>query len=75
MPFSQKGNARCTKNSKNDIFCYLLNFSRNKRLLSDIKILIKILKNYVPDGKFRKIKVRVKGQNYRVIHRAGYFAD
>lgn len=31
--------------------------------------------NYVPDGKFREIKVRVKGQNYRVIHRAGYIAD
>jgi len=32
-------------------------------------------KNYEMDGKFREIKVRVKGKNYRVIHRAGYFAN
>ncbi|MFQ6070376.1 MAG: hypothetical protein ACE5LC_07605 [Candidatus Aminicenantales bacterium] len=32
-------------------------------------------KNYVSDGKFREIKVRVKGKNYRVIHRGGYFAN
>lgn len=32
-------------------------------------------KNYTTDGKFREIKVKVKGQNYRVTHRAGYFAD
>jgi hypothetical protein len=27
------------------------------------------------DGKFREIKVRVKTGNYRVLHRAGYFAN
>ena len=27
------------------------------------------------DGQFRTIKVRVKGKNYKVTHRAGYFAD
>jgi len=27
------------------------------------------------DGKFREIKVSVKGKNYRVSHRAGYFAN
>jgi VWFA-related protein len=32
-------------------------------------------KNYVADGEFREIKVRVKDQNYRVMHRAGYIAD
>ena len=32
-------------------------------------------KNYVADGKFKKIEVRVKGKNYRVTHRAGYIAD
>lgn len=31
--------------------------------------------NYTVDGKFKKIKVSVKGQNYRVIHRSGYIAD
>ena len=30
---------------------------------------------YKADGKFRTIKVRVKGKNYRVNHRAGYIAD
>jgi len=32
-------------------------------------------KNYKADGKFKKIKVKVKGKNYRVTHRAGYLAD
>ncbi len=32
-------------------------------------------KNYIADGKFRNIKVRVKGKNYKVTHRAGYIAD
>ncbi len=32
-------------------------------------------KDYKSDGKFRNIKVKVKGQKYRVLHRAGYLAD
>lgn len=32
-------------------------------------------KDYKTDGKFRTIEVKVKGQNYRVNHRAGYIAD
>jgi len=31
--------------------------------------------DYRPDGNFRKIRVRVKGKNYKVNHRAGYIAD
>ncbi|MCJ7580518.1 MAG: hypothetical protein MUP98_08275 [Candidatus Aminicenantes bacterium] len=31
-------------------------------------------KNYMADGKFKRIKVKVKGQNYRIIHRTGYLA-
>lgn len=31
--------------------------------------------NYKADGKFRKIRVRVKGKNYTINHRAGYIAD
>lgn len=31
--------------------------------------------DYRPDGKFRQIEVRVKGRNYRVAHRAGYYAN
>jgi VWFA-related protein len=32
-------------------------------------------KNYREDGKFRNVKVKIKGGNYRVLHRAGYIAD
>lgn len=32
-------------------------------------------KNYVADGKFREITVKVKGQKYKITHRAGYIAD
>lgn len=32
-------------------------------------------KDYKPDGSFKSIKVKVKGRNYRVTHRMGYFAD
>ncbi len=32
-------------------------------------------KEYVVDGKFKSIKVEVKGSKYRIAHRAGYFAD
>jgi len=32
-------------------------------------------KNYKADGKFKNIKVKVKGKNYRVTHRAGYIAN
>jgi hypothetical protein len=32
-------------------------------------------KSYKYDGKFKSIKVRIKGKNYRITHRAGYIAD
>jgi hypothetical protein len=32
-------------------------------------------KNYRADGEFKKIKVKIKGKSYRVLHRAGYKAD
>lgn len=32
-------------------------------------------KNYVADGKFKKIEVKVKGKKYKITHRAGYIAD
>ena len=31
--------------------------------------------NYKEDGKFKSIEVKVRGKNYRVTHRAGYFAE
>ena len=32
-------------------------------------------KNYVANGKFMEIKIKVKGQRYKISHRAGYIAD
>ncbi|MFC2160772.1 hypothetical protein ACFLRW_02885 [Acidobacteriota bacterium] len=32
-------------------------------------------KDYKADGKFKRIKVKVKGQRYRIIHRTGYLAN
>ena len=32
-------------------------------------------KNYIADGKFKEIKIQVKGQRYKISHRAGYVAD
>ncbi len=32
-------------------------------------------KNYVSDGKFKEITIKVKGQRYKISHRAGYIAD
>lgn len=32
-------------------------------------------KNYQADGKFKKIKVRVKNKDYKITHRLGYFAN
>ncbi|MBN1274458.1 MAG: hypothetical protein JXB26_19525 [Candidatus Aminicenantes bacterium] len=31
-------------------------------------------KDYVPDGRFKEIRVRIKGRNLKVIHRKGYFS-
>jgi hypothetical protein len=31
--------------------------------------------NYKKDGKFKEIKVKIKNKNYRITHRAGYFAN
>jgi hypothetical protein len=32
-------------------------------------------KDYVADGRYRTIEVKVKGKKYRITHRAGYIAD
>ena len=31
--------------------------------------------NYKSDGKFKQIKIKIKGNSYQVFHRAGYFAN
>jgi VWFA-related protein len=32
-------------------------------------------KDYKADGEFRNVKVKIKGKNYRITHRAGYIAN
>ncbi|MCK4556076.1 MAG: VWA domain-containing protein [Candidatus Aminicenantes bacterium] len=32
-------------------------------------------RDYKSDGKFRQISVKIKNKNYRILHRAGYFAN
>lgn len=32
-------------------------------------------KEYIPNGEFRKITVKIKGKKYQVIHREGYFSN
>ena len=32
-------------------------------------------REYAADGKFKTIKVRIKGEGYRTIHRLGYFSN
>jgi VWFA-related protein len=38
-------------------------------------LLYYVPEDYKVDGKFRKIEVKIKNKNYRITHRAGYFAD
>jgi len=49
---------------------------RHRDITEDVYILLYYSSSdYKTDGKFRKIKVRVKGNNYRINHQAGYIAD
>lgn len=38
-------------------------------------LLYYVPKDYIKDGKFRKIEVKVKNKKYKVTHRAGYIAE
>ena len=60
-----------TSSSANPAFL----FQRASDAVEKYYILYYSPKAYKADGKFRNIKVRVKGKNYRVTHRAGYIAD
>jgi hypothetical protein len=57
---SQNPEAAFRKTAEATEFCYLLYYSP---------------KDFVPDGSFRTIAVKVKDQDYRIVHRLGYFAD
>ncbi len=50
-------------------------FSQAVRASENYYLLYYKPQNYIVDGKFKRIKVSVKNQNYRVIHRSGYIAD
>jgi VWFA-related protein len=50
-------------------------FERASNASDNYYLLYYMPREYRADGKFRKIKVRVKNKNYRIMHRAGYIAD
>ncbi len=50
-------------------------FQRASDAVENYYLLYYSPKSYKADGKFKKIKVKVKGKNYRITHRAGYFSD
>jgi hypothetical protein len=50
-------------------------FVKASEALENYYLLYYSPKNYKADGKFKNIKVKVKGKNYKVTHRAGYIAD
>jgi len=50
-------------------------FKRACEALENYYLLYYSPENYKRDGKFRKIKVRVKNKNFTITHRAGYFAN
>lgn len=49
-------------------------FKRALEASENYYLLYYLPKDYKSDGKFKEIKVRVKKKDYKVIHRAGYFA-
>jgi len=50
-------------------------FERASNAVESYYLLYYSPKNYQADGKFKKIRIKVKGQNYRITHRSGYIAD
>ena len=52
-----------------------LSFQRALHAAENYYLLYYSPKNFVLDGKFRNIKVRLKDKKYKVVHRLGYFAD
>ena len=50
-------------------------FERASDASDNYYLLYYMPREYRADGKFRKIKVRVKDKNFRITHRSGYIAD
>ena len=57
--------------SRNPVYA----FQRTLKASEDYYLVCYRPKEYIQDGKFKEIKVNVKGKKYLVIHRAGYFAN
>jgi VWFA-related protein len=66
-----KATGGLTDSSANPAF----SFKKASDAVENYYLLYYTPKDLTADGKFRTIKVRVKGKNYKVTHRAGYFAD
>ncbi len=50
-------------------------FRKAATAMENYYLLYYVPENYRADGKFREIKVEVKGKRFQVTHRAGYFAN
>ena len=66
-----KATGGLTDSSANPAF----SFKKASDAVENYYLLYYTPKDFISDGKFRNIRVRVKGKHYKVTHRAGYFAD
>ena len=53
----------------------LASFQKAVMASENYYLLYYVPKDYQADGKFKEIKVMIKGRSYRVTNRAGYFAN
>ena len=53
----------------------LASFQRAADASENYYLLYYVPKDYKADGAFKNIKVKIKGKNYKILHRAGYLAD
>ncbi len=60
-----------TDNSQNPAFA----FKKAATITDRCYLLYYSPQNYMKDGEFKTITVKVKGRDYKVIHRLGYFAE
>jgi len=72
QPFKEMANATggFVESSSNPAFL----FQKALEASENYYLLYYSPKNYEYDGKFKKIKIKLKNKNYKVTHRAGYFA-
>jgi len=73
QPFTEIANATggSTINSANPQYL----FQKAVEASENYYLLYYSPKNYISDGSFKNIEVKVKAKNYRIMHRAGYIAN